>query len=280
LAWIGAAVALTNWHTFYGTVSREAFMRLLPTHHDRPYPWLETLAHPFKLLLANLPWSPFALLTLRPGFARRWDTRGQRLLQVLHCWTWPSLFFWSIIPEHAPRHSFPLFPGIAGLASMVWFAWLTGNRPWPITGKHFKLATSPAPVLVGMLALWFIAKVFFVEVVIPARSHHREPRAKGERLAALVPPDKPLYLSKLKDEGIMFYYRRTVHRLSSFDELTSSEEPAYCVLDDSEWRAWSLPGTALVIDYLRDEQGAPIVLIKVTSLAREEIALTSHGFSP
>ena len=46
LAWIGTAAALTSWHAFYETVSREAFMRLLPNHHYRPYPWLETLAHP------------------------------------------------------------------------------------------------------------------------------------------------------------------------------------------------------------------------------------------
>src|SRR5207302_3172762 len=30
LAWIGTAVALTSWPVFYGTVSREALMRLLP----------------------------------------------------------------------------------------------------------------------------------------------------------------------------------------------------------------------------------------------------------
>jgi hypothetical protein len=292
LAWIGAAVALTSWHTFYGTVSREAFMRLLPSHHHRPYPWLETLAHPFKVLMANLPWSAFALLTLRPGFARLWDERGRRLVQAMHCWTWPNLFFWSIIPEHAPRHSFPLFPGIAGLAALVWWAWLTGKLPWPATLSHdakpiahpltgfftglrrragglaLRFGARPAWVLVGMLAIWFVAKIVFVEVVVPARSHNREPHAKGERLAALVPPDKALYLSRLKDEGIMFYYRRTVRRLDSFEELLSLEQPAYCILSDSEWREWWLPGTAVVIERMSDQQGAPIVLVKVLPTAQ------------
>jgi 4-amino-4-deoxy-L-arabinose transferase-like glycosyltransferase len=303
LAWIAAAVAFTSWHAVYGTVSREAFMRLLPSHHHRPYPWLESLAHPFKLLLANLPWSAFALLTLRPGFAGLWDERGRRLLQLMHCWTWPNVFFWSIIPEHAPRHSFPLFPGIAGLAALVWVAWLTGKMPWPLTaskvvdaerqsrsltgvlaklqrratGMALQFGAKPGWVLLGMLTLWLVAKVAFVEVVVPARSHNREPRAKGERLAALVPPDKTLYLSKLKDEGIMFYYRRTVRRLESFEQLTSSTEPAYCILDDSEWREWDLPGSAVVIERMRDEQGDPIVLVKV-NVAESSVTI-AHGQS-
>jgi 4-amino-4-deoxy-L-arabinose transferase-like glycosyltransferase len=262
LAWIATAVALTNWHAFYGTVSREAFMRLLPSYHYRPYPWLETLAHPFKVLSANLPWSAFALLTLRPGFARLWDQSGRRLLQALHCWTWPNLLFWTILPEHAPRHSFPLFPGIAGLAAMVWLAWLTGRVHWPI---KMRFAVRPAYVLVGILALWLITKVVFVELVVPKRNFNREPRAKGERLAALVPPDKTLYLSRLKDEGIMFYFRRSVRRLESFEELPSSERPAYCILDASEWRQWSEAGTAAAIEHMKDEQGDPIVLVELTA---------------
>src|SRR5207253_7628366 len=152
----------------------------------------------------------FALLTLRPGFARLWDQPGQRLLQALHCWTWSNLFFCTISPEHAPRHSFPLFPGIAGLAAMVWWAWLTGKYRWPITTSHahssgsriqtmtdmaLRLAARPSWVLVGMLAFWLLAKVVFVELVIPERNFSREPRAKGERLAALVAPDKTVYLS-------------------------------------------------------------------------------------
>jgi hypothetical protein len=260
LAWIGTAVALTTWQVFYGTVSREALMRLLPSHHYRPYPWLESLAHPFKVFLANLPWSAFALLSLRPGFARLWDERARRLLQALHCWTWPNLFFWSIIPEHAPRHSFPLFPGIAGLAALVWLAWLTGKLPWP----RLRFAARPAPVLVGFLIFWLIVKIVFVEVAIPGRNRSREPRAKGERLATLVPTDKTLYLSRLKDEGIMFYYRRPVRRLEHLEEIPSSEEVAYCILDDSEWRQARLPGTMRAVEHMLDEQGDPIVLVRVT----------------
>src|SRR5437667_2427039 len=171
LAWAGAAIYLAGWDALYNTVSREALMRLSPQHHHRPYPWKETLAHPFVLLAANLPWSLFALLTLRPGFAALWDERGKRLLQALHCWTWPSLLFWSIIPEHAPRHSFPLFPGVAGLAAMVWLAWMEGLVRWPAAWKP---APRPGRVLLVFLVGWMVAKLFFVHVVIPQRNSDRQ----------------------------------------------------------------------------------------------------------
>jgi hypothetical protein len=255
-------------------------MRLLPSHHHRAYPWREVLLHPFKVLAASLPLSCFALLALRPGFARLWDERGRRLLQALHCWVWPNLLFWSIIPEKATRHSFPLFPGIAGLAAMVWLSWLSGRLTWPWP------RLSPGKVLVGGIALWFGVKLAFVHTVVPQRNQDREPRAKGGLLAQLVPPGETLYLFRLKDEGIMFYYGRPVRRLPGFDELPSSARPLYCILDASEWRKWqALPLTRAaawgyggkrqrgrpgnlarsdqVVARLADEQGDPIVLVKV-----------------
>jgi 4-amino-4-deoxy-L-arabinose transferase-like glycosyltransferase len=277
LTWMAAAVALAGWDSFFNTVSQEAAMRLLPSHHHRPYPWGEVLLHPLKVLAASLPVSLFALPALWPGFARLWDRRGQQLLAALHCWVWPNLVFWSIIPEKAARHSFPLFPGIAGLAALVWLAWLTGRLPWP--WKRVR----PAGVLVGGVVLWLGVKLAFVHAVIPARNQDREPRAKGELLARLVPPGETLYLLRLKDEGIMFYYGRPVRRLPSFAVLPSSGRPVYCILDVSEWRKWQAyriaraavrgcaglePRSASgrseeVVRRLNDEQGDPIILVKV-----------------
>ncbi len=278
LAWIGAAVALVGWANFYNTVGQEAAMRLLPSHHHRAYPWREVLMHPLKVLAASLPVSAFALLALRPGFARLWDERGRRVLQALHCWVWPNLLFWSIIPEKAARHSFPLFPGIAGLAALVWIAWLTGRLRWPWP----RLA--PGKVLVGGLVVWMGVKLAFVHAVVPHRNQDREPRAKGELLARLVPAGETLYLLRLKDEGIMFYYDRPVRRLASFARLPSPGRPVYCILDESEWRKWQAYGPArgailgycgtpgggavtarseTVVRRLTDEQGDPIVLVMV-----------------
>jgi 4-amino-4-deoxy-L-arabinose transferase-like glycosyltransferase len=270
LAWIGAAVAMAGWDTFYETVSREALQRLSPSHHlearqlmsprhwSHGYPWLGMLAHPFVVLGGSLPWSPLALVTLWPGFARLWDERGRRLLQALHCWVWPNLFFWSIIPEHAPRHSFPLFPGIAGLAAMVWVAWLDGKLAWKLPRVTARQA------LAGSLATWLVVKLVFVHVVVPHRNANREPRAKGALIAALVPAGQILYLFRLKDEGIMFYFGGTVRRLPGPQQLPSSGEPMYCILDAAEWASWRASRRAEVLQPLTDEQGDPIVLVRVT----------------
>src|SRR5262249_35931945 len=129
-AWIAAAVSQTGWTVFYETVSREALQRLSRSHHEEAMQamqmhehlpaWADVLVHPLRIFASNLPWSAFALLALRPSFYGRWDARGKLLLQGFHCWIWPNVIFWSVIPEHAVRHSFPIFPGVAGLAAMVW----------------------------------------------------------------------------------------------------------------------------------------------------------------
>src|SRR5262249_9513017 len=112
LAWVGAAVAQAGWQPFVTTVQREALQRIVPNYTPRPYPWGDVVVHPVRVLAAALPCSAFALFALRSGFAKLWDERGRRLLQALHCWTWPNLALWSLMSEHAARHSFPLLPGL------------------------------------------------------------------------------------------------------------------------------------------------------------------------
>ncbi|HEV3263110.1 MAG TPA: glycosyltransferase family 39 protein, partial [Gemmataceae bacterium] len=258
-AWAGLAVSLGGWDAFYDTVSREALMRLAPAQYSQAYPWRETLLHPLRLLAASLPCSAFALLTLRPGFARAFDDRGRRLLQALHCWTWPNIGFWSFVSQHSPRHSFPLFPGLAGLAALCWLAWLKGWQRWPLA------RVAPGRVLVGLLVLWLAVKLVFVHVSIPRRMHGREPRAKGEQLAALVPAGQTLYLFRVKDEGIMFYYRRPVRRLTEPAQLPSPSTPVYCILDAVEWQAWPRKASSEVLLKSRDEQGDPLVLVRLWS---------------
>jgi 4-amino-4-deoxy-L-arabinose transferase-like glycosyltransferase len=271
LAWMTTVIAMVGWETFSDTVSREALQRLSPSHHQEVqqslaphhqphlYPWAEVLVHPLRILASSLPWSALALVTLWPGFMRLWDAPRQRLLQALHCWTWPNLIFWSVIPDHAPRHSFPLFPGIAGLAAMVAMAWLTGRMRWPLPRLQ------PRRVLLGTLLLWMVVKLVFVHAVVPRRNVNRQPRAKGELLGRVVPTGRTLYLFRLKDEGIMFYYGRPVQRLESPANLPSSGEPVYCILELSEWQQWHSSRPGEVVLHLRDEQQARIVLVRVLS---------------
>src|SRR5262249_58176801 len=119
VAWIGAAVAQAGWEPFITTVKREAFQRIVPNYTPRPYPWGDVVTHPFRVLAAALPCSAVALLALRPGFANLWDERGRRLLQALHCWTWPNLVVWSLMTEHAAPQSFPLLTALARPAALV-----------------------------------------------------------------------------------------------------------------------------------------------------------------
>jgi 4-amino-4-deoxy-L-arabinose transferase-like glycosyltransferase len=257
LAWVAAAASIGGWENFLFTVKREAFQRIVPNYTPRPYPWLQALSHPLRVLWTTLPLSAFAVMTLWPGFARLWDESGRRLLQGLHCWAWPNVLVWSLMSEHAPRHSFPLFPALAGLAAMVWLAWLTGKLPWYLPRIR------PARALVILLALWLGAKAVHVHAWIPSLNRERKPREKGQLLAALVPPGQTLYLFRLKDEGIMFYYGRPVLRLASPADLPSLGEPVYCILEDKEWREWRTRRAVEVLERLRDEQGAPIVLVRV-----------------
>ena len=163
LGWAAAVACQVGWRPLFDTVCREALQHLSPLHHSRPYPWGEIVGFPLLFLAANLPWSAAVLLTFHPKFAGLWDEHGRRLLQLLHCWVWPNLLFWSLVPGHHIRHGMPLQPGLTGLAALVWIAWLTGRLRWPVR------FVKPAPVLAGLLIAWLAVKVVFVQAVVPGR---------------------------------------------------------------------------------------------------------------
>jgi hypothetical protein len=227
------------------------------------YPWWEVPVHPFVLLAANLPWSLCVLPTFAPSFYRLWDARGRRLVQALHCWVWPNLAFWSLVSEHAPRYSFPLFPGIAGLAALVWVAWLDGRLRWPVPRP------GPRPVLVGLLATWLVAKVVFAAVVPYQRNANRQPRARGHLLASLVPADETLFVfeQRNKNEGILFHYGRRVLRLPGPDDLPATGAH-YCLLEPQEYQRWSHARAAELVSLLPDEHGSWAALVRVAEVRR------------
>src|SRR5207248_6080885 len=131
---------------------------------------------------------------------------------------------------------------------------------------------APGRLFVALLAAWLAVKVGFVHAWMPARDGRanallaacgfppkptRDPRGKAEQIAALVPADQPLYLFRLKDEGIMFCYTRchaddqpdrVVRRLDGPKDLPRTAELVYCIVVEAEWGAWDRrrPATALV----------------------------------
>jgi 4-amino-4-deoxy-L-arabinose transferase-like glycosyltransferase len=254
LGWLALAGHVAGWPLLVETLGREALLRLSPGHHPRPYPWDELITFPLSFLAANLPWSAFAVPAMVPSFARLWDERTRRLLLLCQLWLWVNLLFWTLAPGHRPRHLLPAQPALAILAALVWIAWLTGRLRWPVARIR------PAGALVGLLATWLAVKLVFVATVLPVRQHHRSPRANGELLARTVPAGEVLYLRRLKDEGLMFYYGRPACRLHDGE---SAPAGAWCLLTDAEWRTGQRAQAQTVRTALHDGQGAPVVLVRL-----------------
>jgi len=259
LLWVIAAIAFAGWHTFYNMVSREALARVVPGNYGGEYRWYEVPIYPLKIFVTYLPWSAFALLAIRPRFASIWDERGRYLLQALHAWLWPNLIFWSFIAEHTPRHSFPIYPAISGMAAMVWLGWSNGLLRWSLGRLR------PAGVLATLLVCWMGIKLLHVHVVVPARNQVRQPRAKGLEIAAAVPGDEVLYVFQLKDrdEGILFYYGRPVQRLAGPRDFCPSVRRAYCLLDKDEWEELRETYSGETVLEMPDETGQSIVLARI-----------------
>jgi hypothetical protein len=108
--------------------------------------------------------------------------------------------------------------------------------------------------------LTLAAKLTFLAWLVPERDRKGQPRGRGQRLAELVPEGAVLYLFRLKDEGILFYYGRPTRRLPDPRALPAG---SHCLLVEAEWRRWPPDRPATVRARLSDEQGAPLVLVEV-----------------
>jgi 4-amino-4-deoxy-L-arabinose transferase-like glycosyltransferase len=254
-AWACAVAAQTGWPLLLDTITREAMQRFAPDGIGKPHPWSGALAYPLAVLGANLPWSALALFTLRPSFYRLWDERGRRLLQLLHCWTWPNLLFWSLSSQHHVRYWMPAAPGLIGLGIMVCIAWQNARLVWPLPRLR------PATALAAVLVCWLGAKVAYVEGVIPARTGGRHVRETAAELRNLVPENETLYLCGMKDEGIMFYYGRPVRKLGT----TPPTDGRYVALTAVEWAERDRFGRVEALRWLRDQQGDAFVLARISS---------------
>jgi hypothetical protein len=299
-----------GWDVLSETVRKEAAYRFAPKSAAKGYPWAEVVTYPLLVWAAHLPLSLFALRTLRPSFAARWDDRGRLLLAFLHCWAWPNLLFWALVPNHNVRYALPLSPALMALGGMGLLDWVRRRSPEPPhppgpplpggEGGDEPLAT-PAPgsapavsqegslrghplpprgrgpgggvdhagarwsharLLASFLALWLAAKVVFVEVVVPRRTAGRDAEDTAAVLRELVPAGEALYILKLKDEGVLFYYGRPTRKLSSPAQLPQG---AHVALIEAEWREWEANRAGELVRWMYDQQGDPLILARATT---------------
>jgi 4-amino-4-deoxy-L-arabinose transferase-like glycosyltransferase len=258
--WAALVAREGGWHALWDTVYQEAAQRFAPSSHGKPYPWQETVKFPAIVLGASLPWSIPALFALRPRFLRSLTDSERRLVQLLHCWVWPNLIFWSLPSQHHVRYVLPICPAMTLLGVIVMGHWLRA-----LTAEPRRFAYGRAAIIAS-LVVWSICKIVFVESILPARTAERNARETGNRIAALVPEGEILYLCRLKDEGILFYYGRPALKMASWDEAVDSR---YVLLADDEWKNSPIRERFTRVATLRDQQQATIHLIRLCRLGED-----------
>jgi 4-amino-4-deoxy-L-arabinose transferase-like glycosyltransferase len=127
--WLGIVIYRVGWETLRDTLWQQALPRLSPAHQHAERYWVHTPLHPIKIAICGLPWSLFACLACFSGWYRRAHQSGRNaaglspatvtLFRTLHCWAWPSLLVFTLLPDHDSRHNMPLLPGLVGLGASV-----------------------------------------------------------------------------------------------------------------------------------------------------------------
>jgi 4-amino-4-deoxy-L-arabinose transferase-like glycosyltransferase len=242
--WALAVANETGWDALASTIRSEAAYRFNPPPKAKGYPYHELATYPLLVLAAHLPVAFFALRTLRIPL----DERSRAVVQLLHCWVWPNLLFWALVPNHSVRYILPISPALMVLGAIGFFQ----GRGSLAVGSRLRVAT-------GFLLMWLVVKIVHVEFVVPNRD--RDARPVGAELRDLVPPGEPLHLYKLKDEGVLFYFGRPAKRLHEPEPIPPG---GYALLLQLEWDQRRDNGDLRLVRGLYDQQHDPIYLVKRT----------------
>lgn len=250
--WVGLVTFSIGSDELLATVRREAIQRFDPHHAGRAYPWAESATYPAVVWAAALPISALALGAFWRSKQASATPPGERLLRQLGvCWVVPNVIFWTLPAEHAARYACPVVPGFAILAGLA-------------TSRLSERGALRC--LLSVLVCWCVVKVVFVLAVLPGRTATTWVRETAAAIAEQISVGEILYLFRLKDEGMMFYYGRPVRRLTGPDLLPVGRAVPV-LLNAAEWaevRAGSLPAEVSLTAQLRDQQGDPIYLVRMT----------------
>ena len=257
LLWAVLAANAVGWSKLNEQIGGEAAQRFAPGQ-TKKYPWGETVLFPVVVLAANTFSTAAVLLSLRKSFRDRLTPMERSVWLLGHCWIWPNLLFWTLPAQHNVRYVFPMIPGVCLLAGLWWVKWFETRPDVPWRRGLF----------ITPIVVWFFVKIVYTEVIHPEELSKRDARGVGRRLAELVPPGEVLSISKLKDEGIMFYYDRPIEQIGwpadapppkfRWAFLMAKESPSQ---EPSEWQlVEGAPGVRLV-EKLREQGGAPAFLV-------------------
>ena len=256
VGWAGLVAREVSWDLLLETIRKEASYRFHSPTKARGNTSIGMASYPLLVLLAHLPLSIFALRTMGSSFFRSLDSRSRLLVQLLHCWTWPNLLFWTLVPNHNVRYALPLSPGLMGLGTIGFMVWCSS-----FTYTEFKQIHTRKSLLFGFLIAWLAVKIIFVEFVIPLRTHGHSPAQTSVLLRERIPDTQTLYLFRLKDEGILFYYDRPARKLMTPVALPPG---AYALLIRQEWENRPDFGHLELLECMYDQQGDPIFLVRAS----------------
>lgn len=275
--WLGAVVMELGWSNVVSMLWKEGAPRMIHGQSASQHLWLETVVHPFKVLGMALPWSALALVGL---WKRRHSTEAhpvgvptecgtgsqpqeptglsRRYLEdSLWCWAIFGTLMMTIFPDHNIRQSFSLVPAWTLLGALA-LAQMIRQRYDSMVSRSTAKPWHPSRWLIGGILIWCLVKVIYVEVIIPARFAKRPDLATQAKIIHhFVPTEATLYLSKVKDECLMFNYGRAVQRITAWDQLPA-QGTQWLVLTEAERAAFALP--VVREQHLLDAQGEPLIL--------------------
>jgi 4-amino-4-deoxy-L-arabinose transferase-like glycosyltransferase len=250
LLWLAPVTMVLGLDNVAQMLWKEGAPRVIHSENGSSKLVLETVAHPFKVMGIALPWSLLALWLWFRSRHRQECLRQKILFHTLWAWAVVGTLMMTVFPDHNIRQSFSLVPaltllGILYLSSHINLTWHT-HRRW----------------LIGIVCLWAIIKIVHVEVLIPARFAKRpDLDAQARVMQAFVAPQATLYLSRAKDECLMFHYGAPVRRLREWDQLLDAT--CYCVLTVEERANWSATSRIVAEQAIRDAQGETLVLVQL-----------------